>query len=57
MEGRTRKRREGGPSPAGRGSAEAGRAEEMKAEQERKPDTQDMLEEHRSCRGHAQRLL
>jgi hypothetical protein len=49
-----RKRREGG-----RGSAEAGRAEgqaEMKAERERKPDTQDMLEEHRSesCRGHAQ---
>jgi hypothetical protein len=42
------KRREGGL-----GTAEAGRAEgqaEMKAEQERKPDTQDMLEEHRSCR-------
>jgi hypothetical protein len=41
----------------GRWSAEAGRAESqarIKAEQERKPYTQDMLEEHRSCQGHAQ---
>jgi hypothetical protein len=47
-----RKRREGD-----RGWAEAGRAEgqaEMRAKQERKPGTQDMLEKHRSCRGHAQ---
>jgi hypothetical protein len=50
-----KKRREGS-----RGSAEAGRAEgqaEMKVERERKPNNQDMLEEHRSCRGHAQRPL
>jgi hypothetical protein len=43
-------------SEGGRGSAEARRAEgqaEMKAKPERKPDTQDMLEEHRSCRSSA----
>jgi hypothetical protein len=52
LEREGRKKREGNG-----GSAEAGRAEgqaEMKAERERKPNTQDMLEEHRSCRGHGQ---
>jgi hypothetical protein len=48
-EGRQRRERD-------RGLAEEGRAEgqaEMRAERERKPDTKEMLEEHRSCRGRA----
>jgi hypothetical protein len=47
LEREGRKTREGG-----RESAEAERAEgqaEMKVRQETKPDTQDRLEEHRSC--------
>jgi hypothetical protein len=59
-EGEEREEEERGGSGVGKGkegsSAAACRAE-MKAGREKKPDTQDMLGEHRSYLGHAQRPL